>query len=82
MNTKNVLLGMLASIVAGVMVGVYFAKNGFDGRRKILRSGEDLGRALNDTIDKKIEELLTSITDNMKKTRSSSDVNKKEKVGE
>jgi gas vesicle protein len=70
MNTGKALLGVLAGIAAGAALGVIFAPTkGTDARKKINQKGEDLANALNEKIDEKFEELITSLTGKVKKAK-------------
>ena len=70
MNSKKALLGVLAGIATGAMLGVLFApKKGSDTRKNISRKGEDLAEALNDKIDEKFDELLDAIAGKVKKSK-------------
>jgi gas vesicle protein len=71
MTTGKALLGVLAGIAAGAVLGVLFAPaKGVDTRKNIVRKSEDLAHELNDKIDQKFNELTNSITGNFKKTKS------------
>jgi len=70
MSTGKALLGVLAGIAAGAAIGVIFAPDKGTGTRKnITKKGEDLANALNDKIDEKFEELMSSITGKVKTTK-------------
>jgi gas vesicle protein len=65
MNSGKVLLGVLAGVAAGALIGVLFAPDkGSVTRKKITRKGEDYADALKekfneymDTISEKIEDV-------------------------
>jgi gas vesicle protein len=68
MNAGKTILAVLASVATGAAIGVLLAPDrGSDTRRKILRKGEDLSRALNDKIDEKFNELFAAIGGKAKK---------------
>lgn len=71
MNTGKAILAVLASVATGAVLGVLLAPDkGSDTRRKILRKGEDLSRALSEKIDEKFDELLAAIGGKAKKEAS------------
>ncbi|MBL0741047.1 YtxH domain-containing protein [Chryseolinea lacunae] len=68
MDSKKALLGIVAGIAAGAVLGVLFApEKGSRTRRGIDRKGEDLADALNDKIDEKFDDLLDVVSCRMKK---------------
>ncbi len=84
MTNGKAILAVLAGVAAGAALGMLFtADRGSDMRKAISKKGEDLADALNDKIDQKFDELLTSITGKMKKPVSQNDlhVNKTEAIG-
>ncbi|HEY9048512.1 MAG TPA: YtxH domain-containing protein [Ohtaekwangia sp.] len=83
MNKGKVILGVLAGIAAGAVMGVLLAPEKGSRTRKIIqRKGEDLADALNDKIDEKFDELVDRLTGRLKKTKTPGDaaVNKNEYV--
>ena len=73
MDSKKALLGIVAGIAAGAVLGVLFApEKGSRTRRGIARKGEDLADALNDKIDEKFEDLVDAIAIKMKKAKTQS----------
>lgn len=79
-NGKSV-LAVLAGVAAGAAMGMLFAPDkGSDTRQKISKKSGDLADALNDKIDAKFEELLSTITGKVKTTteKNGSTVNKGE----
>ena len=59
MNTGKVLLGVLAGVAAGALVGILFAPaKGSRTRKRIYKKGEDYAEGLNETVG----EILESIT--------------------
>jgi gas vesicle protein len=85
MNSKKALLGVLAGIATGAVLGILFApKKGSDTRKDIARKGEDLAEALNDKIDEKFDELVDAITGKVKrsKTQNGSTVSAKAEMAE
>ena len=51
MTTGKALLGVLAGIAAGTVMGVFLARDGDKARKRIFEKREDLGDAINDKID-------------------------------
>ncbi|GCC50358.1 hypothetical protein SanaruYs_05730 [Chryseotalea sanaruensis] len=82
MNNGKAILAVLAGVTAGAVFGMLFAPGkGRSTREKIAKKGEDLADALNDKIDRKFEELLTSFTSNLKEpVKNSSQTEKNESV--
>ena len=69
MNTGKALLGVMAGIAAGAVLGMLFApEKGSNTRKNISKKGDDLASALNDKVDEKFNELMNSITGKMKKS--------------
>jgi gas vesicle protein len=63
MKVGKALLGVLAGIAGGAILGMLFApEKGSDTRKKISKKGEDLADALNEKIDVKFHELLKAIS--------------------
>ncbi len=51
MSTGKVLLGVLAGVAAGAILGILFAPDkGYETRKKIVKSGKDLTDNLNETL--------------------------------
>jgi gas vesicle protein len=66
MDTGKVLLGMLAGVAAGALLGVLFApEKGSKTRRKICREGEDL---TND-VKEKFDEFIDSMAEKFDKVK-------------
>jgi len=60
MKTGNVVLGLLAGVAAGAVLGILFAPDkGSTTRRKILHKGGDYA----DEVKEKFNDLLSSITE-------------------
>jgi gas vesicle protein len=69
MNTGKALLGVMAGIAAGAVLGMLFApEKGSNTRKNISKKGDDLANALNDKVDAKFNELMNSFTGKMKKS--------------
>lgn len=66
MGTGKVLLGVLAGLAAGAMLGILFApEKGTVTRKKILKKGEDYA----DELKGKFDEFVESITDKYEETK-------------
>lgn len=70
MTTGKALLGVLAGIAAGAVMGMLIAPDRDKVRKNIFKKSEDLGEAINDKIDAKFEELLKTISGKVKKAES------------
>lgn len=84
MKNGKAFLAVIAGVAAGAVLGMLLAPGkGSDTRKKISRKSEDLADALDEKIDRKFEELLTTITGKVKKPASSNDAlkNKGEMAG-
>jgi len=66
MSTGKVLLGVVAGLAAGALLGVLFApEKGSDTRRIIKRKGEDLADEFKD----KFEDFLETVTEKFEKVK-------------
>jgi len=66
MDTGKVLLGLLAGMAAGAVLGVLFAPDkGVRTRKKICREGEEL----TDDLKEKFDEFIDNITDKFEKVK-------------
>jgi gas vesicle protein len=82
MNSGKALLGVLAGIAAGAVLGMLFApEKGSRMRRDVSRKGEDLANALSDKIDEKFDELVGSITGRVKKAKTQNESTASAKAG-
>lgn len=71
MTTSKALLGVLAGIAAGTVIGIFLAPGKSDRLRKnISKKGGDLADAINEKIDEKFEELLNAISVKIKKAKA------------
>ena len=76
MTTGKALLGVLAGIAAGTVIGIMLAPGKSSRLRKIIsRKSEDLADAINDKIDEKFEELLKNVSGKVKKTKAGHESN-------
>lgn len=81
MNTGKVLLGVLAGVAAGALVGILFAPaKGSRTRRRILKQGESYSEGLKDkfneyadTISEKLEKAKEEVSGFAKKGKEQSD---------
>jgi gas vesicle protein len=74
MTSKNTILAVLAGVAAGAALGIMFAPGkGSDTRKKVHKKSEDLADALNERIDEKFAELLSSITCKANKSTAQAD---------
>jgi gas vesicle protein len=56
MSTGKILLGVLAGVAAGALIGVLFApEKGSDTRKKVLKKGEDYTDGLKDKFNEFID---------------------------
>jgi gas vesicle protein len=70
MNTGKVLLGVLAGVAAGALLGILFAPEKCAvTRRKIIRKSEDYGEDLKE----KFDDLLETITGKIDSVRESAE---------
>jgi gas vesicle protein len=71
MTTGKALLGVLAGIAAGTVIGIFLAPDKGDKLRKnISKKSEDLADAINEKIDEKFEELLKTMSGRVKKSKT------------
>lgn len=68
MTTSKTLLGILAGIATGTVIGMLLAPAKSSRLRKIIsRESDDLADAINDKINERFEELLKNISGKIKK---------------
>jgi gas vesicle protein len=71
MSSGKALLGVLAGIATGALLGVLFAPaKGSNTRKNISRKTEDLMDAMNDKIEEKVNEVMHTVTGKVKKAKS------------
>lgn len=67
MKSGNVLLGVLAGVAAGALMGILLAPDkGTKTRKQLLNKGEDFA----DELKEKYDELVTTLSDKYKSTKS------------
>ncbi len=75
MSTGKALLGVMAGIAAGAVLGMIFApEKGEHTRRNITKKGEDLANALNEKLEEKFDELMGVVTGKGKKSKTTESV--------
>ncbi|HRJ29178.1 MAG TPA: YtxH domain-containing protein [Cyclobacteriaceae bacterium] len=63
MKTKNAMIGVVAGIATGaVLGGLYVSIRGTGTRKKVIRKGEDFANALNERIDQRFDELMKKLS--------------------
>lgn len=66
MSTQNVLIGVLAGVAAGALLGILFAPDkGSNTRKKIVKTGEDAS----DAVKEKFNEFLEAISQKYEKVK-------------
>lgn len=66
MNSGKAILGVLAGIAAGTLIGVLIApEKGTATRKKISKKGQDLADALDEKIEQKFNELIDSFNEKL-----------------
>jgi len=69
MNSGKVLLGVLAGVAAGAMIGILFAPDkGARTRKKILSKGEDYADGLQEKFDELLENMTEKFENTLKET--------------
>jgi gas vesicle protein len=82
MSTGKALLGVLAGIAAGAVLGMLFApEKGSNSRKNISKKGEELANALNQKIEEKFDELMGNVTSKGKKSKPNESVHYSEMAG-
>ena len=70
MTTGKALVGILAGIAAGTVIGIIVAPAKGNRLKKVIaRKRDDLADAINERIDEKFEELLQTVSERMKKMK-------------
>jgi gas vesicle protein len=79
MKTGKAILGVVAGLAAGAVLGVLFApEKGSDTRKKITKKGKDLTDALNDRIEQKFDELMKNISSKFVRVKNDKETRKHE----
>lgn len=73
MTNGKVVLGVLAGMAAGALLGVVIAPKKSKTERRLSQKGEDLADALQQAIDEKLEGLLDKVERRFEKTKSHAD---------
>ncbi len=74
MSTGKVLLGVLAGVAAGAIIGILFAPDkGCETRRKIAKSGKDLTDNLNETLKVFMADLSEKFESAVKEAKESAE---------
>ena len=74
MSTGKVLLGVLAGVAAGAIIGILFAPDkGCETRRKIAKSGKDLTDNLNETLKVFLADLSEKFESAVKEAKESAE---------
>ena len=77
MSSGKAMLGVLAGIAAGAVLGILFApEKGSNTRKNISRKTADIMDAVNDKIEKKFDEVIHVVTGKMKKAKSENETAK------
>ena len=62
MSSGKVLLGLLAGVAAGALLGILFAPDkGANTRKKIAKKGEDYADAIKDKLDGFLDDLTSKV---------------------
>ena len=65
-------MGVAAGFAAGAILGILFAPDkGVNTRKNLSRKAEDLGDAVNDSIEKKFEKVADAVMGRFNKTKQS-----------
>jgi hypothetical protein len=71
MTNGKAILAILAGVATGAVLGMLMTSKKRSGmQKKIAKRGEDFADALNEKIDQKFEELLTTMTGKIKQAVS------------
>jgi gas vesicle protein len=63
MSTPKILLGTLAGLAAGVVIGMLIApEKGATLRKNIIKKGEDLAGSMGEKIDDKLDDILGRVS--------------------
>ncbi len=74
MSTGKVLLGVLAGVAAGAIIGILFAPDkGCETRKKIAKSGKDLTDNLNETLKVFMADLSEKFESAVKEAKESAE---------
>jgi gas vesicle protein len=70
MSTGKVLLGVLAGVAAGALLGILFAPDkGYETRKKIVKKGQDYADELTEKFNGLLEDVTAKIETVVKKAK-------------
>lgn len=74
MNTGKVLLGVLAGVAAGALIGILFAPDkGCETRKKIAKKGKDYADGLTEKLNDFLEDVIEKFETVVKKAKESAE---------
>lgn len=70
MKTGIAILGVVAGVATGAVLGLFFApQKGARTRRNLFEKGEDFAEAVNDRVEKRFRELMDTFSDKIMKEK-------------
>ncbi|CAD5265461.1 MULTISPECIES: YtxH domain-containing protein [unclassified Imperialibacter] len=71
MKTGIAILGIVAGMAAGAVIGLLFApQKGARTRKNLFEKSEDFAEAVNDKVEKKFNELMNTFSDKIIKSKA------------